>query len=82
VYIYGFLVQQLLSWLGVNRWGYLPYVFVSLVISFAFAWLSWHGIEKHAMSLKDRGPGRGIPHWRDRLMNFLHRQNKMIRKAG
>jgi peptidoglycan/LPS O-acetylase OafA/YrhL len=60
VYIYGFLVQQLLSYLGVNGWGYLPYVLMSLIFSFGFAWLSWHGIEKRAMALKDRGPGLGI----------------------
>jgi peptidoglycan/LPS O-acetylase OafA/YrhL len=82
VYIYGFLVQQLLSWLGVNRWGYFPYVLISLVFSFAFAWLSWHGIEKHAMSLKDSGPGRGIPHWRDRIGNLLPGRNQKIRKAA
>ncbi len=81
VYIYGFLVQQLLSWLGVNSWGYFPYVLISLVFSFAFAWLSWHGIEKHAMSLKDRGPGRGIPYWHDRVLNLLPSRNQKTRKA-
>lgn len=63
VYVYGFLVQQILAYFGVHTWGYLPYVLLALVVSFGFAWLSWHGIEKHAMALKDWGPGRGWRHW-------------------
>lgn len=63
VYVYGFLVQQILAYFGVYRWGYLPYALIALVISFGFAWLSWHVIEKNAMALKDWGPGRGWRHW-------------------
>ncbi|CAB4905901.1 MAG: acyltransferase family protein [Actinobacteria bacterium] len=60
VYIYGFLVQQMLAFFNVQAWGYWPFVLIALVISFGFAWLSWHAIEKWAMRLKDWGPGRGI----------------------
>jgi peptidoglycan/LPS O-acetylase OafA/YrhL len=64
VYVYGFLVQQITAFFGWYRWGYLPWTLACLVITFGCAWLSWHGVEKWAMRLKDRGPGRGIAHWR------------------
>lgn len=63
VYIYGFLVQQVLAYLGVFRLGYVAFVAISLVVTFGFAWLSWHGVEKWAMRLKSWGPGRGVRHW-------------------
>lgn len=64
VYIYGFLVQQCTAALGWYQWGYLPWTLACLVITFGCAWLSWHGVEKWAMRLKDWGPGRGIESWR------------------
>lgn len=67
VYIYGFLVQQSLAALGVQHWGYLPYALLALLISFVCAWFSWHCIEKHAMALKNWGPGKGLGYWRDRM---------------
>ena len=63
VYLYGFLVEQILAGLGVYHWGYLPYLLLSLVFSGACAWVSWHVLEKRALALKDRGPGRGIRYW-------------------
>lgn len=71
VYVYGFLVEQVLAYMGVYRWGYVPYALIALVVTLGFAWLSWHGVEKHAMALKDLGPGRGWRHWRDRLRGAL-----------
>lgn len=59
VYIYGFLVQQILAYYGVHELGYIPYSFAALFISFGCAWLSWHLLEKRAMALKDWGPGKG-----------------------
>ncbi len=66
VYLYGWVVQQILAFLGVWQWGYVPYVALSLVGAFACAWVSWHLVEKRALQLKDWGPGRGIRHWWDR----------------
>ncbi|WBM79473.1 acyltransferase [Cryobacterium breve] len=63
VYIYGFLVEQIIASLGWYKLGYLPYAMICLVITLGCAWLSWHGVEKQAMALKDRGPGRGWPVW-------------------
>jgi peptidoglycan/LPS O-acetylase OafA/YrhL len=63
VYIYGFLVQQMLAYVGLYRLGFVPYVCGAVIIAFGCAWLSWHLVEKRAMSLKDWGPGRGISPW-------------------
>jgi peptidoglycan/LPS O-acetylase OafA/YrhL len=52
IYIYGFVGQQVFASLGLNRWGYLPFAAISLVAAFAAAWLSWHLVERHALSLK------------------------------
>ena len=67
VYLYGWVVQQILAFLGVWRWGYLPFAVLSLIGAFGFAWLSWHLVEKQALKLKDWGPGRGLRYWWDRL---------------
>jgi peptidoglycan/LPS O-acetylase OafA/YrhL len=63
IYIYGFLVQQVLASFGVWRFGYLPFSLIALAVTLGCAWLSWHVIEKNAMKLKDRGPGRGIAYF-------------------
>lgn len=73
VYIYGFLVQQVLAYLGVQRLGYVPFVAISLVVTFGFAWLSWHGVEKWAMRLKNWGPGRGVRYWYDKVRTRFQR---------
>ncbi len=61
IYVCRFLVQQVLAYFGVYRWGYAPFTLIALAVSLRLAWLSWHGIEKRAMALRDWGPGRG---WR------------------
>lgn len=63
VYIYGFLVQQVTAYLGWYKLGYVPWVLICLVLSLGCAWLSWHLVEKRAMSLKDWGLGRGWRYW-------------------
>jgi peptidoglycan/LPS O-acetylase OafA/YrhL len=63
IYVYGFLVQQFTAYLGWHNWGYVPWVAATLIVTFGCAWLSWHGVEKRAMMLKDLGPGRGIRWW-------------------
>ncbi|WP_306232650.1 acyltransferase family protein [Agrococcus beijingensis] len=61
IYLYGWPVQQTLAWLGVHEWGYVPFVVTALIGAAGLAWLSWHGVERWALTIKDRGPGRG---WR------------------
>jgi len=58
VYIYGFVFQQVFASLGWTRWGYLPYVAISIAATFVAAYLSWHLVEKHALSLKGWTPRR------------------------
>jgi peptidoglycan/LPS O-acetylase OafA/YrhL len=73
VYIYGFLVQQVLAYLGVYTWGFVPYVLLSWLVAMGCAWLSWHILEKHALALKNWGPGKGFSYWYQKL-----RRNKQI----
>lgn len=63
VYLYGWVVEQILAFLGVYRWGFFPFAILTLIGAFGCAWLSWHGIEKQALKLKSWGPGRGIRYW-------------------
>jgi peptidoglycan/LPS O-acetylase OafA/YrhL len=67
MYVYGFLIQQLTAYLGWYHWGYWPWTLAVLMLTAGCAWLSWHGIEKRALALKDRGPGRGIEYWLSRI---------------
>lgn len=69
VYIYGFLVQQVLSYMGLYKLGIVPYVLISWLIAMGCAWLSWHILEKHALALKDWGPGKGAKYWYSRFRN-------------
>jgi peptidoglycan/LPS O-acetylase OafA/YrhL len=65
----------MLAFFGLEKWGYVPYVAITIVGTAALAWLSWHGIEKWAMSIKDWGPGRGVRHWVDRIRHRFSRRS-------
>jgi peptidoglycan/LPS O-acetylase OafA/YrhL len=56
VYIYGWPVLQLLGIWGVQRWGYAAYTATAIAGSVALAILSWHLVEKRALSLKKVDP--------------------------
>ncbi|MEU0136564.1 acyltransferase [Streptomyces sp. NPDC006296] len=58
IYIYGFVVQQSLVALGLARWGFWPYLAMSLAGALGAAVLSWHLVERPAMRLKDVGSAR------------------------
>jgi peptidoglycan/LPS O-acetylase OafA/YrhL len=78
VYIYGFLVQQVLAYFGVHKLGYIPFVLIALAISLGCAWVSWHLVEKRAMSLKNWGPGRGWRYWWMRMRaRFAPKESKV-----
>ena len=73
VYLYGWVAQQILAYLGLNRLGYVPFVGLSLIGAFGFAWVSWHVVEKSALKLKSWGPGRGIRYWLSTASRRLRR---------
>ena len=54
IYIYGFPVQQTLMYYF--KLNYLELMVYSLIISYIFAYFSWHLIEKNALRLKKLRP--------------------------
>lgn len=54
VYLYGFPAQQVLTHYGVQHLGIAIYVVSSTIMTAVLAFLSWHCLEKHAISLKYR----------------------------
>jgi len=66
IYLYGFLVQQVLAYFGWHELGYAFYTVTALIITTVLAMMSWHLLEKPALSAKDWGPGRGFRYWFDR----------------
>ena len=56
IYIYGWPVQQLLGMWGVQHWGYLVFTASAVAGSTTLAVLSWHLVEKRALSLKKLDP--------------------------
>ncbi|WBC14308.1 acyltransferase [Micromonospora sp. WMMA1998] len=56
VYIYSFVVQQVLATLGVQAVGLVGFFLASALLSGGLAVLSWHLVEKPALRLKDWTP--------------------------
>jgi peptidoglycan/LPS O-acetylase OafA/YrhL len=67
LYLWGWPMQQLAAFFGFYLWGYVPYTAVSSLMGLICAAVSWHLLEKPALSLKDVGPGRGVAYWRKRF---------------
>jgi peptidoglycan/LPS O-acetylase OafA/YrhL len=53
LYIYGYVVQQVLAVVGLQRAGYLLFVGVALLVAAAVAVASWLLVERPALRLKD-----------------------------
>jgi peptidoglycan/LPS O-acetylase OafA/YrhL len=51
VYIYGWPAAQFVMWLSGGRATWWEIFLLSLALSLALAWLSWHGVEKWALRL-------------------------------
>ncbi|WP_407341760.1 acyltransferase family protein [Pengzhenrongella phosphoraccumulans] len=60
IYIYGFLVQQIVASADVQKYGFVVFLVVSWVGSLLFAMLSWHFVEKIWLRAKDWTPSRGF----------------------
>ena len=66
IYIIAWPVMQFVAYFGLQNRGWLVYHVVVIVLCHAFAYLSWHMIEKPAMSLKNWTPaplGRLLQKW-------------------
>ncbi len=51
-YIYAYPVTQLLVIAGVQKWGYAPFILLTVLATAPFAVASWWLVEKRALSLK------------------------------
>lgn len=61
LYVYGYPVQQILAHFRLHELGFYPYLVASLVTSGFCAIVSWHLVEKPALSLKNIFPGPAAP---------------------
>jgi len=61
IYIYAYPVQQMLVVWDFERWGYWPYVMLSIVAVIPFSVASWWAVEKHVLRLKTVGSTRRRP---------------------
>lgn len=59
IYIYGFIVEQMLSVYGAQRWGFFPYVLLAIILSFICAAASWFLVEKQFIGFKRFRLGEG-----------------------
>jgi peptidoglycan/LPS O-acetylase OafA/YrhL len=56
IYIFAWPIMTLLTYFGLQNQGWIPYHLTVIVLVHVAAFLSWHLIEKQAMSLKDWTP--------------------------
>lgn len=80
IYLYGWPVQQVLVYLGLSRtdWGlggYLLYCAAACFVAAICAVLSWHFLERPALSIKDWGPGKGLRYWKERIRDLSIRRS-------
>lgn len=54
IYLYAFPVQQALIWALARHLHWWPRLLVTMLVTLACAWLSWHLVEKQALRLKPR----------------------------
>jgi peptidoglycan/LPS O-acetylase OafA/YrhL len=73
MFIYGFLILQVLAGAGVYAWGKIAFLAAAFVLTLACAFLSWHLVEKHALRLKHWGPGAGVRVFADSLTSLVRR---------
>lgn len=88
IYIFAWPIMTLAAYFGVQNRGWLVYHLVVIVLVHIAAFLSWHLIEKPAMSLKDWTPrplawvlARGAP-IRDRLRGGVSRIQAVLMPTG
>lgn len=56
IYIFAWPIMTLAAYLGIHKWGWLPYHLIIVVVVHILAYASWHLIEAPAMSLKNWTP--------------------------
>lgn len=74
IYVWGWpVLASLAAYQVPQRFGYLPYLVAAFALTVPLGWLSWVAVERPAMSVKDRGPGRGIAWSREWIATQVRR---------
>jgi peptidoglycan/LPS O-acetylase OafA/YrhL len=60
LYLYAFPIQVLLTVVGVPKLGLVPYIALTVLLTTPLAIASWLFVERPALRLKSRGPGRRL----------------------
>jgi peptidoglycan/LPS O-acetylase OafA/YrhL len=83
LYIYAFVVQQMLALYGVNAWGFIPYVVLSAVGTMVLAAASWFAVERPCLRLKSlRVPWRRATKRVDEASPFLKQPSRLGSKSS
>lgn len=61
VYLYGFPVAQFLSYQYAEDYSLIVHMIATILISYAFAFASWHLVEKRVLRLKPKGSVSTVP---------------------
>jgi peptidoglycan/LPS O-acetylase OafA/YrhL len=84
VFLYGYVIQQMVAALGPRTHRWALNTALSLVIAGAFAALSWHLVEKRAMNLRHplmRAEARWLNRKRTRTLALTPRNSGLIRRS-
>lgn len=76
IYIYAWPIQQFVAFFGVYTWGWFAYHAVVVVLCHIAAFISWHLLEKPALSLKN-----WTPRWLAALQVRFRPLNQRIKRA-
>jgi hypothetical protein len=76
IYIYAWPIQQFVAFFDVYKFGWLAYHAIVVVACHIAAFLSWHLLEKRALSLKN-----WTPHWLAALLRRLRPVGERIKRT-
>jgi peptidoglycan/LPS O-acetylase OafA/YrhL len=76
IYIYAWPIQQFAAFFDVYHLGWIGYHVVIVAVVHVAAYLSWHLLEKPALSLKN-----WTPHWMAALITRLRPLNQRMKRA-
>lgn len=77
IYISGWPLMWLATYFGIQEWGWLAYHVIVVIACHAYAYISWHLVEKPAMTLK-----RWTPRWATWMLDRTEGSRARLRTAA